>query len=179
MQTNDYLYYFGILAVMIAFILIVFFLLRKLTQKKGNATAQHNDIFNGKTNSLFIQEVLPIDQKTKMIIIGRDNLRHVILLGENHSNLIETVKPEMVNPELVNNEPTFESELATLTANQFVPEPHSDPSFNHISTEKMDNNPALNDDLNDNDDQPSGRNITDKISVKNIIDEKNKIESND
>ncbi|NRA88673.1 MAG: hypothetical protein HRU28_15090, partial [Rhizobiales bacterium] len=88
MEYLDYLYYFGVLAILILAIYVVMALLKKITSNRGRDTATTNDIFNSKSNSLFIQEVLPIDQKTKVIIVGRDNVRHVILIGENYSNLI-------------------------------------------------------------------------------------------
>lgn len=94
MDLISYTKYFGALAAIVILILAIAFILKRITKNKARVSAQHNDIFNSKSASLFIQEVLPIDQKTKVIIIGRDNLRHVILLGENHSQLIETVKPE-------------------------------------------------------------------------------------
>lgn len=94
METINYLYYFGVLAVLIVGILAIVYILKRFTRGKARTSAQSSDIFSGKTNSLFIQEVLPVDQKTKIIIIGRDNMRHVILLGENHASLIETVAPQ-------------------------------------------------------------------------------------
>ncbi|MCJ8324704.1 MAG: hypothetical protein HRU29_05395 [Rhizobiales bacterium] len=97
MDTTSLFYYFGVLAVLVAAIWALVFFIKKFTQNKGRVSARSNDIFNSKTSSLFVQEVLPIDQKTKIIIVGRDNLRHVILLGETHSNLIETVTPNALN----------------------------------------------------------------------------------
>ncbi|PCI87787.1 MAG: hypothetical protein COB24_05045 [Hyphomicrobiales bacterium] len=97
MDLISYTKYFGALAAIIILILAIGFVLKRINKNKIPVSAQHSDIFNSKSASLFIQEVLPIDQKTKVIIVGRDNLRHVILLGENHSQLIETVTPEPSN----------------------------------------------------------------------------------
>lgn len=110
MDFISYTKYFGALAAIIILILAIAFILKRTSKNKVRVSAQHNDIFNSKSSSLFIQEVLPIDQKTKVVIIGRDNLRHVILLGETHSQLIETVTPE----------PRNQSQPSELTASNQV-----------------------------------------------------------
>lgn len=110
MDLISYSKYIGALAAIIILILAIAFILKRLGKNKAPASAQNDGIFNSKSSSLFIQEVLPIDQKTKVIIIGRDNLRHVILLGENHSQLIETVIPE----------PRDDSKPSELTASKQV-----------------------------------------------------------
>ncbi|MBL1242251.1 MAG: FliO/MopB family protein [OCS116 cluster bacterium] len=97
MDLISYTKYFGALAAIVILILAIAYILKRVTKNKARVSAQHDDIFNSKSSSLFIQEVLPIDQKTKVVIIGRDNLRHVILLGETHSQLIETVEPAARN----------------------------------------------------------------------------------
>lgn len=147
MELLDYVKYFGVLAILILGIYVVVMLLKKIMQPKASVSAQHNDIFNSKSASLFIQEVLPVDQKTKIIILARDNKRHVILLGENHSHLIESVSPEA----LQNNQPDFNAAtqvgsitLGTNSADQFIPEDNKpEPDVSNISSEPAPSEPAL------------------------------------
>ncbi len=140
METLDYLYYFGVLAALIIVMYIILAIFKKITQNKSRSTAQGANIFDTKSSSLFIQEVLPIDQKNKIIILGRDNLRHVILLGENHSNLIETVTPEQL--ENTHNLSGTPLNKATLTAPVMVNEP-PEPDLGNITPEEITDEPVL------------------------------------
>lgn len=49
----------------------------------------------GKEKRLKIIEVLPLDARRKMVIVQRDEVQHLILLGGNHETVIETgIKPK-------------------------------------------------------------------------------------
>ncbi|MBL1421466.1 MAG: hypothetical protein COC24_013230 [Alphaproteobacteria bacterium] len=175
MDLISYIKYFGALAAIIILILAIAFVLKRINKNKIPASAQHNDIFNSKSSSLFIQEVLPIDQKTKVIIIGRDNLRHVILLGENHSQLIETVTPEPSNG-LHQSELTASKQVGsirtpvqstfkvdkTLEAN-LTPTPDAETPDNQEQDPKIQKNKDPESDLEFKDKQPK---ITDSKDIK-------------
>lgn len=55
-----------------------------------------------KLKRLSIEEVRPIDAKRRLVIIKRDNVEHLVLLGQGSDLLIESdIKPQMpANPPL-------------------------------------------------------------------------------
>lgn len=146
MDFISYTKYFAALAAIIIILLALAYIFKKFTQSKPRVSAQNEDIFNSKSSSLFIQEVLPIDQKNKIIIVGRDNLRHVILLGESHSNLIETVTPSD-NPVSQSNF-TATSQVGSITTSATSISPmtaiqSSEPDLNDIETEVSIDEPKI------------------------------------
>lgn len=146
MDLISYTKYFGALAAIVILILAIAYILKRVTKNKARVSAQHDDIFNSKSSSLFIQEVLPIDQKTKVVIIGRDNLRHVILLGETHSQLIETVEPAARNTAQKSDELTAAKQVGSIT----TPAPGAlkidktpQPDISGVKAEPVNDEPSL------------------------------------
>ena len=146
MDLISYTKYFGALAAIVILILAIAYILKRATKNKARVSAQHDDIFNSKSSSLFIQEVLPIDQKTKVVIIGRDNLRHVILLGETHSQLIETVEPAARNTAQKSDELTAAKQVGSIT----TPAPGAlkidktpQPDISRVKAEPVNDEPSL------------------------------------
>lgn len=146
MDLISYTKYFGALAAIVILILAIAYILKRVTKNKARVSAQHDDIFNSKSSSLFIQEVLPIDQKTKVVIIGRDNLRHVILLGETHSQLIETVEPAARNTAQKSDELTAAKQVGSIT----TPAPGAlkidktpQPDISRVKAEPVNDEPSL------------------------------------
>lgn len=154
MDFISYTKYFAALAVIIIILLVIAYIFKKFTQNKPRISAQSEDIFNSKSASLFVQEVLPIDQKNKIIIIGRDNLRHVILLGENHSNLIETVTPEQRPASQSNFTASNQVGSITTTATTASPmanvqSPEPQPDLSNIEPEASTDEPKLTTNIKD------------------------------
>lgn len=153
MDLISYTKYFAALAAIIILLLVIAYIFKKMSQKKPSLSAKSNDIFNSKSSSLFLQEVLPIDQKTKIIIVGRDNIRHVILLSENHSTLIETVSPEsspQEAKEFVANAHVGSISLGTAAAAEPLQvAPLAEPIVSNIMPEKAPNEPMLTSNIHD------------------------------
>lgn len=166
----DYVKYFGILIILVICIWLLVATIKKFSQSKARNSANSHDIFNSKTSSLFIQEVLPVDQKTKIIIVGRDNLRHVILLSETHSTLIETVTPpseETAKP--VNENPFKPQEQAFRVAPDIQPAP--EPDFSNIRSEAIDDAPVLTSNIDTSNINTSNVDAkADKNSLENIAE---------
>lgn len=183
MEILDYVKYFGVLALLIVGIYVIVMLLKKIMQPKASISAQHNDIFNSKSASLFIQEVLPVDQKTKIIILARDNQRHVILLGENHSHLIESVSPETLAAEQPDFTTTSHVGSITMGANddsEMLTDTKLDPDVSNIKAEAAKDEPALTSNIKTpelKEKSPSKAQVEDDLQIDGSLkDIKNKLQ---
>lgn len=153
MDLISYTKYIAALAAVIIILLVIAYIFKRMSQRKPSNGANSQDIFNGKSSSLFVQEVLPIDQKTKIVIVGRDNLRHVILIGENHSNLIETVSPNQISneaPDFAASKNVGSISMGTAAAEQIVVERTPEPDFSNIKSEPISDEPKLSSTVQDN-----------------------------
>ena len=76
------------------FTLGLIWLLGMLLRKHGWKLGLPAPMQGGTTKRLRMIEVLTLDPKNKLVLVQRDNKQHLILLGMQNSELIETLGPE-------------------------------------------------------------------------------------
>ena len=87
----DYLLYWGL---SLAFVLALILGLALVIKKGLMPQAKNRSLFGKANKRLELMEICPLDHKSRLLLIRRDNVEHLILQGPTSETLIESnIKP--------------------------------------------------------------------------------------